>query len=71
MARGRSHYHRPDIVRLQTFEASPRNLGDCRGLSHKQIWAKFQQVYLNQGYTEHDLRRIHLHWLDASTAATK
>lgn len=39
-----------------------QKLGDCRGLTNKQIWEKFRVVYADQ--PEHELRKIHLKWVN-------
>lgn len=41
-------------------------LSVCVGKTHKQIWQEYRQLYpeLNEG----ELRRIHLHWVNAYAA---
>ena len=38
----------------------------CVGLTHKQIWAQYKDLYPEVGPGE--LRRIHLHWVNAYAA---
>lgn len=40
------------------------------GLSHRQIWVMFRDIYLAKGLREDELRRIHDHWVAVSAQVT-
>lgn len=62
MSKGpRLHPPRPDVTFKASFEATGRNIGDCRDISYREMWERYRAVYAGS-HTEHELRQRHEHW---------
>lgn len=52
---------RPDVILSGSYEANPRNLGDCRTRSYDDMLKDYQRIY-GAHYTMHELKRMHNRW---------